>query len=125
MVIGLACDGSASPVAHGGAEAVGLLGYNPSDGVYSGTMGVLMGSVGGASNNARYIYGTEILSSDPHFKPTSAVEASLGPEIPYMGGLEFGGGSFKSCDEVGFNIHGGGSLIGEHGAIGFGFGQRF
>lgn len=111
--------------AHGGAEAVGLLGYNPSDGFYSGAIGGVMGGVGGASNNAKYIYGTEILSSDPHFKPISMVEVNLGPEIPDVGGLEFGGGFFKSCDEVGFYIHAGGSFIGEHGAIGFGFGQRF
>jgi hypothetical protein len=58
---------------------------------------------------------------DGHSESITLIEGGAGWEVPFMGGLSLGAGSYFTERDEGMFFFANGGAIGEHGALGFGF----
>lgn len=112
-----------TPVVHPGAEAIYIGGFS-SDcsgwGGYSATIEALGGHVGGHENGVGTYVGVEQSTCSAEAEPINLFDARAGPEIPLLGGLAGGVGTYGSPSDCGLYVYVDGGVLGEHVSVGFG-----
>jgi hypothetical protein len=101
----------------GAVEGVGLLGYSSSSGAYLGVIGAGGVLLGGRENYAGYLVGREITTASQGWTDIQLNEASLGMEVPLIGGIGIEVGTFTTATESGLfgDVHAdiiGGAAVG-------------
>jgi len=116
--------GAPGPVS-GSVEGLSVVGYSGGQGFYVGGIAAVGAQVGGAQNYVAIYTGTETtyhpFTGQVQSNSISIQEGSFGIEVPGIAGFGAGVGAYETSDESGVFIFGSGGLLGEHGAIGFGF----
>jgi len=104
----------------GAVEGIGVAGWDSGKGFYTADIGAAGVEVGGHENYVARFKGKEITSDCPP-EDITINEVGLGAEVPMLGGVGVGGGTYSTSTESGFFFFIGGGVIGEKGAVGFGF----